>query len=90
MTIREKYDAFVKENGCYPRYAEVSIIWADDKSRNNGFIIALVNDEETERLDDYIFYYCYSLDDLIAVTKENGCMDFIVIENSIRFTNELF
>lgn len=88
MTIREKFDAFVKEHGCEPRYAEVSVIFTDDKEhRYDGYTVALVHDEETERLDNYIFYYCDSLSDLIAVTKDGGCMDFTVIEDSVYFTN---
>ena len=90
MTIKEKYDKFVAKNGCEPRYAEVSIVFTDDREhRIDGYIIAMVNDEETERLDNCIFYYCDSLSDLIAVTKDGGCMDFIVIEDSVEFTNNI-
>lgn len=88
MTIKEKYDAFVKEHGCEPRYAEVSVIFTDDKSRVDGFFIAMVQDEETERLDEWIFYYCDSVDDIESLTK-NGCEDFIVIADSVEFTNEI-
>ena len=64
MTIREKYEEFVAKNGCEPRYAEVSIVFNDDKNRLDGYIISLVIDEETERLDEWIFYYCDSVDDI--------------------------
>ena len=88
MTIREKYDAFIKKHDCEPRYAEVSIIWTDDKSRNDGFIIAMTQDEETERKDEYIFFYCDSVNDVESLTKK-GCEDFTVIPESVEFLNHI-
>lgn len=88
MTIREKYDEFVAKNGFEPRYAEVSIVFNDDKNRSDGYIISLVTDEETERLDEWIFYYCDSVDDIESLTK-NGCEDFTVIPDSVEFTNNI-
>lgn len=87
MTIKEKFDAFVKKHGTTPRYADVSVIFADDKEHIvNGFTIAMVNDSETERLDNYIFFYCESLTQLISLTDWSG-EDFKVIEDSVVFTN---
>ena len=87
MSIKEKFDAFVKKNGCEPRYADVSVVFEDDKENIvSGYTIAMVNDEETERLDDLIFFYCDSLSVLISLT-EWGIEDFTVIEDSVEFTN---
>lgn len=91
-TIREKYFAFVEENGCEPRYAECEVVFEDDKENKVGPVtISLVQDEETEKNDDLIFYYCDSLSDLIALSKgfESG-EDFMVIEYSVTFTNNLY
>ena len=88
LSIREKYDAFVKEHGCEPRYAEVSVIFTDDKSRVDGYIIAMVQDEETERMDECIFFYCDSVDDVEGLTKK-GCEDFTVIPESVEFLNHI-
>lgn len=87
MTIKEKFDAFVKEHGTPPRYADVSVCFENDKEYIiPGYTIAMVHDEETERLDDYIFFYCDSLKTLISLTDWSG-EDFKVIEDSVVFTN---
>lgn len=90
--IRERFDAFVKEHGCEPRYAECDVIFADDKSNRVGmFTISFVQDEETYENDDLIFYYCDSLSDLIALTEGFGGGDnFMVVADSVSFTNNLY
>ena len=88
MTIKEKYDEFVAQNGCEPRYAEVSIVFNDDKKREDNYIISMVKDEETERLDEWIFYYCDSVKEIESLT-ENGCEDFTVIPDSVEFLNKI-
>lgn len=84
--IKEKYHAFVKANGCEPRYADVSVIFEDDKEcRIDGYTISLVSNSAEED-DENIFFYCDSVDDLISLT-EWGREDFIIIEDSVEFTN---
>lgn len=90
MSIKEKFDAFVKKNGVPPRYAEVSVFFADGKDKRvDGLFVSMVIDEEAERYDDLILFYFNSLADLISATDEVDFMDFTIIGDSVEFTNTI-
>lgn len=87
MTIRQKFDEYVSHRIFEPRYAQVSVVWKDDKRREDRLVISLTDYHEDE--DDHIFYYCGSVGDLESLTDEDGMQDFFVIADSVEFFEKL-
>ena len=85
MTIQEKYDAFIQENGCEPTYAVASVVFKDltldDPVDNLTFKLSCSEDEN----DDEVFYYTNGMSDIIALTKKDGVEDFYILENTVGF-----
>lgn len=83
MDIKEKFEAFAKEYGYEPNYAEATIEWENDG--NTCDVLVKLNNEYQEDEDDEIFFYFTSLDELIETTNKDNGEDFFVIEDSITF-----
>lgn len=87
MTIRDKYNEFIEENGHEPEYAHASIIWLDTKERGDFYCFKMSSTID-EKTDDSIFYYCDSVNDLESFTKP-GVEDFIILPGSVEFADEI-
>lgn len=75
VEVQKKYDAFVKENGIEPDYANCCIVWKDT---NDSYDVKIQFSNDTGE-DDDIFFYCGSLNGLKSLATFGG-EDFIVTE----------
>jgi hypothetical protein len=82
MSIREKYDEFVKKYGHEPHYAYCTIQWKDDGETQDD-LIKLSCDVGDD--DDLIFYYADGIGDLESLTQSGPGEDFIVLEETVSF-----
>lgn len=73
--IQQKFDAFIKDNGKEPHYADCHIVWKDT---NDHYDVKFHLAGDTGKDDDF-FFYCNSLEGLKSLTTF-GCEDFIVTE----------
>lgn len=87
MTAREKFNEFVKENGHEPKYAYASIIWLDSKEQEDCYCFKLSEDVDP-KTDDAIFFYLRGINDIESFFEE-GAEDFIILEDSVEFTDEI-
>lgn len=83
-TIRDKYIRFVEENGHEPEYAYASIVWLDTKEQEDCYCFKMSS--TIDEHDDSVFYYCDSVSDLESFA-EPGIEDFIIIPDSVEFTD---
>ena len=82
MSIREKYEEFVKKCGHEPSYAHCTIQWKDDGESHDD-IIKLSCDVGDD--DDLIFFYVNGISDFESLTESGSGEDFIVIADSVSF-----
>lgn len=81
MTIQEKYNTFVRENKCEPKYVVASVQFKDcleDPVDNLTFKLSCGDDENT-------FYYTNGVNDLISLTDKDGVEDFYILEETVEF-----
>lgn len=83
-TIKDRYNRFIEEYGHEPEYAYASIIWLDTKEREDFYCFRMSS--TIDEHDDSIFYYCDSVSDLESLA-ETGIEDFIIIPDSVEFTD---
>jgi hypothetical protein len=70
---KKNYEDFVKENGFEPRFAYCKVTFLDNgDSMDATFKLSCDEDEN----DNFIFYYCTGLSDLISLYDEGGVNDF--------------
>lgn len=82
MSIRETYEAFIRDNNREPVYACPVIRWKDDDTVEEVFIKLSCDVGEN---DDEIFYYVNGINEIEALTDKDNGEDFYIIENSIIF-----
>lgn len=66
------------------KYFEFDGYWKDDKTEVNGIIKEFDDSEETEELDEQIFYYGMSENDIKQAIEdgENTMLDFVITSYS--------
>ena len=75
--IGSHYLKFYTERGCEPHYADYVIRWLNTLETEEARI-AIAMDSDTE-MDDDIFFYCDSLNDLKSLAYKN-IEDFVIAE----------
>ena len=76
--IQERFDAFKADHGEEPLYAEVNIRFKDEKFGEPA-LIKLSSDVDS-RDDNYVFFNCDSLNDLIALAEPDNGEDFYIVD----------
>lgn len=87
MTLKEKYDEYVKQHIFEPKFAEATIIWNDTKERVSGMIFKLSCDL-IEDEDDFIFFYLNDYTDFESF-RTVGSEDFTVDIETVEFFEKL-
>lgn len=77
QNIKSRFQEFVEENKREPEYANCRIVWKDT-NQEEDVKIQLSADSNPD-VDDDMFFYCDSLEDLKSLTEFGG-EDFIVTE----------
>lgn len=87
MSIKEKYDKFVSDNGCNPTFCCCYVMFSD--SCNIIDAVIKLNGDVVDDEDDEIFFYCYDgLNEILSLTKE-GVEDFVIIAETVSFTGSI-
>lgn len=76
IEIQQKFDAFLKDYGKEPLYANCHIVWKDT---NDNYEVKIQLSGDTSEEEDDIFFYCSSLNGLKSLTTF-GNEDFIVTD----------
>lgn len=84
--IYNLYNNFITEHGHEPFYVECNVKFKDDDSVEEGVIISFK--DFNEDTDEYIFYYCQDINDLVDLTSEENMGDFYVTD-VIEFLNSI-
>lgn len=63
-------------NGNSPRYADCQVRWLDN---DESMPVWIKLNHSRDKYDDYIFYYCNGLNDLLSLSKE-GVEDFVLVD----------
>ena len=85
MSIKEKYDEFVRNNGHEPAFC-CCYVRFNDSYNIESETIKMSSDVSDD--DELIFFYCDGLNDLLSLTKE-GYEDFLVLAETVTFTDSI-
>lgn len=89
MSIREKYEDFVRKYNCEPDYASVIIQWKDSGMFGAMGAATIKLSSGLDEYDDEIFYYADGLSDLEALTEKDNGEDFYILEEYTEFLKSL-
>lgn len=87
MSIKEKYDEYVKRHIFEPKFAIADIVWNDTKDICSGMVFKLSCDVVEEE-DNLIFFYLNGYSDLEDM-RCIGAEDFTIIGDSVEFFEKL-
>lgn len=86
IMIRELFDKFVTLNGVEPDFVDVTVVWNDTKEEDYYTIALFAYDEENEKFDDSIFFYCSDgIAGLEKLEKDGNGEFHIVADESTYF-----
>lgn len=80
MTIQEKYDTFVRENKCAPKYAVASIYWKDSDETVDNMTFSLYLSDS-----DDVFFSLGGTYELEELTNKSNGEDFYILEETVEF-----
>lgn len=83
--IRKEFKKFIEENGHPPSFCHTQIRFVDNGLTSEADI-QMSCDCDPE-IEDLILYFCNSLDDLCALADESSGMDFVIIPESVSFSD---
>ena len=72
---RENYEDFVSRNGFEPLFAYCRVTFVDDGTDLEATIKLSCDEDEN---DNFIFYYCNGLSDLLSLYDEGPGNDFYI------------
>ncbi len=79
MDIKNKIRKAYDELDGYPTFANCQITYKDDKTVLD-VAICMYDGQEDEELDDHIFFYVTSVEDLISLCDDGTGEDFMVTD----------
>ena len=72
---KKNYEAFIAENGFEPKFAYCQVTFLDNGSSFDATIKLSCDDDED---DNFIFYYCNGLSDLLSMYEKGSANDFYI------------
>lgn len=76
--INNLYNKFITERGHEPFYVECDVKFKDDDEIEEGVIISFK--DFNPDTDEFIFYYCEDINDLVYMTSEECENDFYIVD----------
>lgn len=88
MSIREKYEDFVRKYNCEPSYASAIIKWNDSGMLGTLEEAIFKLSCDADERDDEIFFFINGAYELEELTRNTG-EDFYVLEETVEFLKSL-